>query len=157
MEQLIVVVALLILGYFAGSYAERRHYKSIEKREQIYLSIPAVNMKRAIDPNREVMRTKLVDGSVVISIDYFKRFLAGLRNIFGGNVKSYETLIDRGRREAVLRMKNKAGGADIIVNMRIETSSIGKSTRRKGSIGSIEVYAYGTAVWYKKENDEVLT
>ena len=70
-------------------------------------------------------------------IDYFKRFLAGLRNIFGGTVRSYESLIDRARREAVLRMKEMAGDASVIVNVRIETSNIGMKSGKKVLIGGI--------------------
>jgi len=66
----------------------------------------------------------------------------------GGNVRSYETLVDRGRREAILRMKEATPSPDIIINLRIETSTIGKSANR-GSIGSIEVLAYGTAIRYR--------
>jgi len=153
MEQLIIVAILLLLGYSMGTIAEKRHYKSIKEREKIYLHVPVVTMKNALDANREVHSATLVTGNVVVSIDYFKKFLATLRFLVGGNVKSYETLIDRGRREAILRMKQEAGNVDIILNLRIETSSIGKSTNKKNSIGSIEVYAYGTAIRYKTENE----
>ena len=44
----------------------------------------------------------------MVSVDYFKRFLAGLRMIFGGRVSSYESLLDRARREALLRMRLQA-------------------------------------------------
>ena len=88
-------------------------------------------------------------GSAVISIDYFKRFLASLRNIFGGTVKSYESLIDRARREALIRMKEMAGDATVIVNVRIETSTIGRSANRKG-VGCLEAIAYGTAMTLEK-------
>ncbi|MFH1292866.1 MAG: heavy metal-binding domain-containing protein, partial [Pseudomonadota bacterium] len=67
------------------------------------------------------------------------------RNIFGGTVKSYETLIDRARREALLRMKEMAGGATVIVNVRIETSTIAKRANNKG-VGCLEAMAYGTAL-----------
>ena len=43
-----------------------------------------------------------------------------------------------------------ARGADIILNVRIETSSIGKSSNDRRAIGSIEAFAYGTAVSLKK-------
>ena len=71
---------------------------------------------------------------------------AGLRNFFGGRVSAYETLVDRARREATLRMKQQADawGADTICNVRIETSSISKGA--KGRVGAVEVYAYGTAL-----------
>jgi uncharacterized protein YbjQ (UPF0145 family) len=87
---------------------------------------------------------------VVISLDYFKRILAGLRNIFGGEISSYETLIDRARREAILRMKERSKGASIILNVRIETSSIGQSANQRKTVGSIEAIAYGTAVTLRK-------
>ena len=95
-----------------------------------------------------MVRMELVAGCIVVSIDYFKRILAALRNIFGGNLSSYDPLVDRARREAVLRMKEQCPGASQIFNVRIETSSIFK-TSKKGSVGSVEVLAYGTAVTFK--------
>lgn len=146
MEQLIIFVILIMLGYTAGTIAERKHYRSIERRERRLLNLPAVTVEKAYADDVEISGAELVSGSAVISLDYFKRILAGLRNIFGGEVTSYETLIDRARREAVLRMKEKASGADIIVNLRIETSAIGQTADSRRSIGSIEAIAYGTAI-----------
>lgn len=145
MEQLIIFLILMSIGYFSGRMLESKHYKSIEAREEEFLSLPAVTLKTP-DNTRAVTSARLVTGSVVISIDYFKRFLAGLRNVFGGRVTSYESLIDRARREAILRMKEECQDADIILNMRIATSSISKGA--KGAISSVEAMAYGTAVKY---------
>lgn len=146
--ELIIFLSLIVVGYISGRIVESRHYRSIVIREQEFLPLPAVTLKHALDETREVARAELVAGSVVVSVDYFKRFLAGLRNFFGGRVKSYETLVDRARREAILRMKAEAKGADIILNMRLETASISKGARK--TIGSVEVLAYGTAVTYKR-------
>ncbi len=151
MEQLIIFVALIVLGYTAGTIAERKHYRSIEARERKFLNLPAVTIKNALHKNTEIEKVQLVYGNVVVSIDYFKRFLAGLRNLFGGEVKSYETLVDRARREAVLRMKEMAKGANIILNLRIETSAIGQSANRRQALGSVEAIAYGTAVTLKEK------
>jgi uncharacterized protein YbjQ (UPF0145 family) len=150
MEALIIIIILLVLGYSAGSITEKNHYKSIQEREKNTLHIPVVSMKKEehiLDPNRKVAHAHLVSGCVVVSIDYFKLVMASLRNLVGGNVRAYETLVDRGRREAVLRMKESAEDPDIIANVRVETSAIGQSADR-GSVGSIEVFAYGTAVRY---------
>jgi len=152
MEQLIIFAILIALGYSIGTIAEKRHYRSIMERERRFLRMPAVTMKKAFDPGTEVEDARLVTGIVVVSLDYFKMVLAGLRNIFGGRVQSYETLIDRARREAVLRMKEMAKGADAILNVRIETSTIGNMTNNKKTVGSIEALAYGTAITLKKEN-----
>ena len=150
MDQLIILIMLISLGYVAGTIAEKRHYRSIISREKQHLKLPAVTARNMIEENAEIENAKLVYGSVVISIDYFKRILAGLRNFFGGQVKSYESLVDRARREATLRMKEKALNADIILNIRIETSTIGRNANRRKTIGSIEAIAYGTAVTYRK-------
>jgi len=149
MEQLIVFLFLLVLGYTAGTLAEKSHYRSIEKRERDLLRLPAITMKQIPYPGDQIQSATLVHGSVVISVDYFKRLLAKLRNIFGGTVKSYESLVDRARREAILRMKEMAGNATIIVNVRIETATIGKNAHRKG-VGCMEGIAYGTAVVAKR-------
>lgn len=143
----ILTLALIALGYWAGSVAEKKHYQSILAREQALLHLPAVSGEDEFLPPH-ITGAQLVHGSVVISNDYFKRFLAGLRALFGGRLSSYESLVDRARREALLRMKEQAHelGAQLVVNLRFETSTIGNNANQKGGLGSIEVIAYGTAV-----------
>ena len=109
--------------------------------------MPALNLEK-VQSNRRILKSYMVRGSCVISLDYFKRFLASLRNLVGGRVRAYESLLDRARREAILRMKENSGGADLILNVRLENSAIGKSANNKKQIGSVEVLAYGTAVFY---------
>jgi uncharacterized protein YbjQ (UPF0145 family) len=140
-----VLLGLLLLGYICGSLAEKRHYRSIARRELACLELPAVSFRSVDVPDHRIRSAQMVYGNAVISIDYFKRFLAGLRSIFGGTITSYESLIDRARREAVLRMKEMAGDASVIVNVRIETANIGMTAGKKG-MGSVEAYAYGTAL-----------
>ena len=145
MIDLIIFLVLLSLGYFFGTWNEKRHFKSLRERESQYRTLPAISSKQV--PEKFVRAdSTLVDGSVVISIDYFKKISAGLRNFFGGRVSAYETLVDRARREAMLRMKKQAEvwGAETVCNVRIETSSVSKGA--KGQVGAVEVYAYGTAL-----------
>lgn len=146
MYDLIIFITLLALGYGFGRHAESKHYKSIIKREKQLNSIPAIASRVPPAATRE-LNSQLVTGSVVISIDYFKRFIAGLRNIFGGKISAYESLLDRARREALLRMKQEAEklNAEFVFNIKLETSSIHKG--RGNSIGSVEVLAYGTALY----------
>ena len=150
--ELIIFIILLIGTYFTGTViCEKKHYRSILKREKEFLNLPAVTAEDTFEEGKEIAGSRLVSGSVVVSIDYFKQFLGGLRNIFGGEVGSYGSVIDRARREALLRMKAEAGDADIIVNTRVETANIGSSSaQRNQSLGCSEVLAYGTAVTYKK-------
>jgi len=145
MSDLVILLILLACGYFFGRFYEKRHYKSIIKREAEYKNIIVV-ASRILPVTEKTEASLLVMGSVVISVDYFKRFLASLRTLIGGRVVSYESLLDRARREAILRMKKQAStmGADKVFNIKYETSSISKNA--KGKIGSIEVLAYGTAL-----------
>lgn len=147
MFELIIVLFLLMLGYFVGSYKEKTHYASIMEREQRSINLPVTNGKHPILPLTDNTHCELTTGSVVISVDYFKRFLAALRAIFGGNMQAYETLVDRARREAILRMKEACPGASEIINLRIVTSSISQGQRNQ--VGSVEVLASGTAIYHK--------
>lgn len=147
---LIIFLLLLALGYGFGRYAEKQHYRSIIQREDELRGIPviAIRFPPIMTPRPE---TTMVTGSVVIAEDYFKRFLFGLRTLIGGRIRSYETLVDRGRREAILRMKQQTAelGGSMVFNVKIETAGI--ISGRKSKIGAIEVHAYGTAIIPKEK------
>ena len=142
---LIIFVTLLTVGYVVGQWIEKKHFRSIIEREERYRKLLTFNERFPLKELKSV-NVELVGGNVVISIDYFKRIAAGLRGLIGGRVSAYETLVERARREAILRMKESAHkkGASMIINVRLETASISKG--KKQQIGSVEVYAYGTAI-----------
>ncbi len=144
MENLILFAVLMTVGYISGTILEKHHLTSIREREEQMVSLPTIMLKKPLH-EEGIKEVKLVGGSVVISIDYFKKIVASLANLFGGNIATYETLVDRARREAILRMKEDAKDASEIINIRIETSSISKNANR--NVGAVEVLAYGTAVW----------
>lgn len=153
MVDLVIFLTLLTIGYVSGSLIEKKHFKSIIEREAELRVIPVFGSKRVPERFTKV-DVLFVEGSVVISIDYFKRIAAGLRNFFGGRVSSYETLVERARREATLRMKQQAQdwGAQAIFNLKLETASISQGA--KGQVGAVEVYAYATAL--RSTKSEVL-
>jgi uncharacterized protein YbjQ (UPF0145 family) len=144
MFELIITLILISLGYFFGRRAENKHYKSIIAREKVMNSLPA--MASRMPPQDGDYDQMLVSGSVVIANDYFKMIVAGLRNLFGGQMRSYETLLDRARREAILRMKDQAKslGAQAVFNVKYEASNISGQSKKKMPV--IEVHAYGTAL-----------
>jgi uncharacterized protein YbjQ (UPF0145 family) len=145
-----IFVALTLIGYLCGSRVEQRHYRIIERREKILLPLPAVTSKNIEDP-ANIENCQLVMGAVVLSVDYFKRFLAALRGVVGGRISAYETMLDRGRREALIRMKTqaKAWGADCVINTRFTTSRIGVIGSENDNTGCFEILAYGTAIKLK--------
>ena len=82
----------------------------------------------------------LVTGSTVRAKNAIKDIGAGLKNMVGGELKSYTELLSEARKEAIARMQEQAirMGANAVVNIRLATSSV--------TVGAAEVYAYGTAV-----------
>jgi uncharacterized protein YbjQ (UPF0145 family) len=139
-------LVLLVAAYLTGGWIERRHYREIRVRERESRQLPAITF-RTLPPGWVVRESGLVSGSVVVSVDYFKRFIAGLRRLVGGRIKSYETILDRARREAVLRMKADASarGFAAVMNVRLETARMANGRGGEG-IAGIEVLAYGTGV-----------
>jgi uncharacterized protein YbjQ (UPF0145 family) len=144
---IVQLLVMLLLAYFTGTWIERRHYKMIRSREARWKRLPAITF-RQIPPRWEVLEGGLVTGSVVISVDYFKRFLAGLRGIVGGRIKSYESLLDRARREAILRLKKEAldRGYHAVVNVRLETARMANASGNKKGTAGLEVLAFGTGL-----------
>ena len=72
----------------------------------------------------------------------------GLFGLNTGYATSYETLLDRGRREALLRLKESAreAGYRAVINVRLETSRLANRRRDgKGTTG-VEILAFGTGL-----------
>lgn len=146
-QVLIFFLLLVIFGYFTGSYRERKHYKSIQKRERQTRQLPMTTMSSA-SALPTTVKTRLFVVALVISVDSFKRMTVALRNsIGGGHLIVQETLLDRGRREALLRLKEQAleWGATQILNVQFETSTIGGSHGSQ-KVGTVEIIVYGTGV-----------
>lgn len=140
-------LAVLMIAYVIGSYIEKKHFRSIRKREADAHGFPVVSFNTMPD-DWSVSSSDMVTGSIVISVDYFKRVIAGLRGLIGGRIKTYEPLLDRARREAVLRMIEAARsqGYDAIFNVRLETSRLANARRDGKGIAGVEMLAFGTAV-----------
>ncbi len=138
---------VLMTAYFIGSVIEKRHFASIHEREDNVQGFPVVSFDTMPD-DWNASSSDLVTGSIVISLDYFKRVIAGLRGLVGGRIKTYEPLLERARREALLRMTESAReqGFDAIFNVRLETSRLANASRDGKGTAGVEMLAFGTAV-----------
>lgn len=133
----LVWLVLVAIGWYFGTRAERGHLKSLIIDEQKYQHIQ-VSSERFYEP-KGVNESILVVGSVVIAQDKFKQAVAAILSLFGKNLTVYETLLDRARREAVLRAKRQAddAGCRALYGLRFEMTEVE---------GGVEVLAYGVAV-----------
>ena len=143
--QIILFFTLLVIGFIWGRIAERNHYSSLERRESELRDIVVLSTKH-IPPSAEIVNDPFVTGTVVISHDYYLGVLALIRKLFGGRIVSYEKLVERARREAILRLKEDARsrGSKAVYNLRLETASVSKGQSQ--TIVTVEVFAYGTAI-----------
>ncbi|HCW53957.1 MAG TPA: hypothetical protein DG753_09520 [Clostridium sp.] len=92
-------------------------------------------------PGKEIVEViGYVKGSTVRCKNIGKDFMAGLKNIVGGEMTGYNEMLTEARQIAVGRMVDEAEakGANAIVGMRLMSSAIAQ--------GAAEMVAYGTAV-----------
>ena len=145
MEGLIILAILVGIGYFYGTRIEQQHFQSLQHRERQVQTLPT-SCVGAKTPIPQAQAAELFVGSVVISSDYFKTFVASFMNLLGGRITVYETLLEQGRREAVLRLQEQAlaWGAKHLINVRIETAELGSNSGQ--GIIAVEVMAYGTGI-----------
>jgi uncharacterized protein YbjQ (UPF0145 family) len=145
--QLGIFVALLAVGWAFGRANERRHLRELGALEETLSDIVVCNGRGAA-AGGAFRSGALVVGSVVIAEDYFKRVAAGLKSLIGGRLVAYESLLERGRREAIVRMKEQARrlGASHVVNVRLETASLSEDWSGRRPMFSAEFIAYGTAL-----------
>lgn len=135
------VLAIGATGWLVATWFERRHLKSLDAREAPLQHIKVVTRKKP--PACEPETCALLIGSVVMAHDYFRTLFIAIRRLIGGNVKAYERLLQRGRREALIRLKEEADlrGLDQVVNVRFGTAA---TTGR--FLHTLEIVAYGTGV-----------
>ena len=150
MGDLLILFLFVFVTWLIGATIEKIHYKKIKQREIALYKKPIVNYGiKDWNSKRKIKKVELVTGEVVISGDYFKNFAASLKNLFGGRLTTFESVIDRGRREAILRMRENAKGANFILNTRVDSVMLNDLFSNRGSVPQCAIIASGTAITYE--------
>jgi uncharacterized protein YbjQ (UPF0145 family) len=133
-----ITAFLFFIGWAFGRHIERKHLNELIEQEQKLAYIRVDTNKFSTSDSFG----QLVSSNVVISHDYFKYIISMIQNLLGGRLTTYESVVDRARREAVVRLKLQAEkmGADQIMGLRLSTTEMGMEG------GMVEVFAYGTAI-----------
>lgn len=94
-------------------------------------------------PGKELEALGMVKGTVVQSKHFGNDFMAGMKTLVGGEIKSYTDMLIEARQIATKRMVDeaKAMNADAVIGIRFGSSAVMQ--------GAAEVIAYGTAVKFK--------
>ena len=142
----VMFLFLLAIGLFVGGATERQHFRRLQRREDRQADLVVSQLKSFPYATAGDAPPRMVVAEVVIATDYLKSFLAKLRNIFGGGVRSYETLLVRARREATLRILEEARrqGYNAVCNIRLETADVGGNSSEH-RVAMAAIIATGTA------------
>lgn len=92
-------------------------------------------------PDQSIERTfGYVSGGVVYSRNIGTDVGAAIKNLVGGEIRSYSKLLEFAREEATKRLRVAAAelGANTVLSMRLASADV--------ALGAVEIYAYGTAV-----------
>jgi uncharacterized protein YbjQ (UPF0145 family) len=165
-EQIDTIVGLVAILFFFGSavffplmciacsiWIESSHFKALANAER-ELSDMVLSDLKTLPPNWKAEGAVFICENVVIANDYFKTILWFFRKIIGGRSRSFERLVERGRREVTVRLlcRAKECGANVVWNVRYETSIVrtnyswaGGGDNNIKSMAGVEMIAYGTA------------
>ncbi len=143
---------VLFVGWLVGHLSETKHERSLALREEALKDIETTDMRNP--PGFAVAEgpCTLVSGEVVVASDTFKSWIFSFKNVVGGESKTFTRLFDRARREALLRMKERARelGCNAVCNVRFDSADIGGNAvgpKKRGSNMAVALVS-GTA-WRK--------
>lgn len=142
---IVIPLVLFIIPMITGQIIERKHFKDLQVREAEIRKKVIVHNRRSPLITRPVKMT-LVAGEVCIGADRFKTWLAGFRQIVGGRMGSLAPVVERARREALLRALESAAaqGYTEVGNIRYTTANLKWNAPKQREL-LISVMAYGTA------------
>ncbi|MCH2203131.1 MAG: heavy metal-binding domain-containing protein [Fuerstiella sp.] len=146
---LLFLAPFVVFGLIIGRTVEKQHFRRLDAYDAAHegfliTQIKSFPMAKHVEP-----APSLVVAEVVIASDYLKSWFAKWRNLFGGEVRSFQTLQTRAKREAVARLRQTAidQGFNAMCNVRVESADVGGSTMvsRIGTAPMAAVIATATA------------
>lgn len=140
-------VFFMALGFFVGGYMERSHFRLLDEREGGNAGFLVTQLKSYPSAVVGASPPTMLCGEAVISSDYLKTFLAKMRKIFGGEMKSYQSLLIRARREALQRLIEtaRAAGYNAVCNVRYVSTDISGASKRRSKVVMVTILVSGTA------------
>jgi uncharacterized protein YbjQ (UPF0145 family) len=147
-----IPLLLIVIGFTIGKVTERRHFASLARREAQIGPMLVSNVRPYAPGALGSPPPQMVVVEVVISADYFKTFVAGLKKIIGGELRTYENIARRARAEALLRLKETAqrAGYNAMCNVRVDAADVaGKKQQGQAKAQAAMVGVIASATAYR--------
>ncbi len=137
----------LLCAFLAGNWIAGRHEANLAQRSHAVAGIRMTDIKHMLDPVSGPQPPRLIVSEVTLGIDHFRGFLGKLKNIFGGEVRSYQATLDRARREVITRLLEEAylEGFNAVANLRINFVDISGNATMAQKASAVSIIASGTA------------
>jgi len=134
-----IPLVLVLLALITGNLLRRNHLKRLVEAEARLAGVVLSSSAGPV-PAGEGVASIPVAGEVVLAADFWLMLRAALRSLVGGRVSALEEVLERARREALVRLQAQAAAMDarLVLNLRVETARLGNAM--------VEVLAYGTAI-----------
>lgn len=147
---ILIPIGIPLIGIIFGRINEKRHFRQLDIADAEYSDIFVTQVKTFPDRAQNSKPPQMLVAEVVIGTDWMKSFIAGLVNLFGGEIKAYQRMQERARREATVRLQAQARelGYNGLCNLRLETASIGggaANSSQKNAIVVAPILASATA------------
>lgn len=148
---LFFAVFIPLVGIFGGRISEYRHLRSLEQREEETNDMIVTQIKSFPASISSDQPPSIVFAETVIASDYLKTFFSKIRGIFGGEIRSFQRMQERSRRETLLRLIDSARdqGFNAICNVRLETADVGGGTMTRGKKAMPMACILGSATAYQ--------
>ena len=148
----IFFLLMLLVTFYIGNRIQRNHEKSIAERQIIYRDLAIDNLK---EPPAEAEKSFFVCGEMVLAVDAYRTFISTLKQLIGGEIKSFYSIMARARREAILRLlaDAKLKQADGVCNIRVESADVAGTSAASGKQGNgrmVAIIVTGTAYRLRK-------
>lgn len=146
--QLVLFLApLVICGLIIGRTVERRHFARLDQFDAENSDFLVSQLKSFPMIASDGPDPSIVMAEVVIASDYLKTFLSAWRRIFGGELRSFQSLQTRAKREVVQRLIQSAqnAGFNAICNVRMNTVDISGAAKTRQGLPMATVVATATA------------
>jgi len=147
---IMIPLGIPLIGIIFGRINEKRHFRQLDLADAEYSDIFVTQLKTFPEMATNSKPPQMLVAEVVIATDWMKSFVAGIVNLFGGEIKAYQRMQERARREALVRLQSQARelGYNGLCNLRIDTAAISggaASSTKKNAIVVAPIIASATA------------